>query len=70
MADLNVIIQAPPEKVAKDTDKDSKDKKADLLTSAIKIVDRKAESNKVINYETFESSSEDEFSQGAYESAA
>ena len=70
MADLNVIIQASPEKVAKDTDKDSKDKKADLLTSAIKIVDRKAESNKVINYETFESSSEDEFSQGAYESAA
>jgi len=70
MADLNVIIQAPPEKVAKDADKDSKDKKADLLTSAIKIVDRKAESNKVINYETFESSSEDEFSQGAYESAA
>jgi hypothetical protein len=26
--------------------------------------------NKVINYETFESSSEDEFSQGAFESAA
>ena len=40
------------------------------MSSAIKIIDRKAESNKVINYETFESSSEDEFSQGAYESAA
>lgn len=26
--------------------------------------------NKAINYETFESSSEDEFSQGAFESAA
>lgn len=67
MDDLNVIIQAPPEKLKKDTEKDTK---VDLLTSAIKIVDRKAESNKVINYETFESSSEDEFSQGAYESAA
>lgn len=30
----------------------------------------KEEDNKVCNYETFESSSEDEFSQGAYESAA
>ena len=29
-----------------------------------------AEKNKVVNYETFESSSEDEFSQGAFESAA
>ena len=68
MDDLNVIIQAPPEK-PKDGKKDAKEK-PDVLTSAIKIVDRKAESNKVINYETFESSSEDEFSQGAYESAA
>ena len=31
---------------------------------------RKAKPEKVINYETFESSSEDEFSQGAFESAA
>ena len=30
----------------------------------------KKEENKVINYETFESSSEDEFSCGAFESAA
>ena len=30
----------------------------------------KAKPEKVINYETFESSSEDEFSQGAFESAA
>jgi hypothetical protein len=29
-----------------------------------------AKPEKVMNYETFESSSEDEFSQGAYESAA
>ena len=31
---------------------------------------QKANPEKVINYETFESSSEDEFSQGAFESAA
>ena len=31
---------------------------------------KKAKPDKVINYETFESSSEDEFSQGAFESAA
>ena len=68
MDDLNVIIQ-PPEKT-KEGEKDAKNKSKDNLTSAIKIVDRKAESNKVINYETFESSSEDEFSQGAFESAA
>lgn len=30
----------------------------------------KPKADKVINYETFESSSEDEFSQGAFESAA
>jgi hypothetical protein len=31
---------------------------------------KEEDNNKVCNYETFESSSEDEFSQGAYESAA
>ena len=51
--------------------KDSNNKNSDpALHSERGLQGNEEAKNKVINYETFESSSEDEFSQGAFESAA
>ena len=54
IADANIVIEDNFGAQATEQNKDEKEK----------------DDNKVINYETFESSSEDEFSQGAFESAA
>ena len=59
----NIVIQ---------DDSQSKDKKGEMQSK--NEISRKGakdgEETKVINYETFESSSEDEYSCGAFESAA
>ena len=66
-ADTKIVIKD------ENTNKDKKganNKKDDAAAKKKETNLKEADDNKVINYETFESSSEDEYSCGAFESAA